>query len=140
MTSDPREQLGRLVRETWVACAEEAGDTKPSHLTGWDDLDEDMREVDMRIGEAVAAFALPDADPVPGDAGRDLRREALAVAYTAGRAAERERIRQQSPVCTPMAPPNVLCMECLRPLCRSCGACECPDNSESLCGAGKPDD
>jgi len=92
VTSDPREQLGRLVRETWVACAEEAGDTKPSHLAGWDDLDEDMREVDMRIGEAVAAFALPDADPVPGDAGRDLRREALAVAYTAGRGAERERI------------------------------------------------
>ena len=94
MTSDPREQLGRLVRETWVACAEEAGDTKPSHLTGWDDLDEDMREVDMRIGEAVAAAALPDADPEPEDAGRDLRREALAVAYTAGRGAERERIRQ----------------------------------------------
>jgi len=92
MTPDPREQLGRLVRETWVACAEEAGDTKPSHLTGWDDLDEDMREVDMRIGEAVAAAALPDADPVPEDAGRDLRCEALAVAYTAGRGAERERI------------------------------------------------
>ena len=90
--TDPREQLGRLVRETWVACAEEAGDTKPSHLTGWDDLDEDMREVDMRIGEAVAAFALPDADPGPEDAGRDLRREALAVAYAAGREAERERI------------------------------------------------
>ena len=92
MTPDPREQIGRLVCETWVACAEEAGDTKPSHLTGWDDLDEDMREVDMRIGEAVAAFALPDADPVPEDAGRDLRREALAVAYTAGRGAERRRI------------------------------------------------
>lgn len=50
------------------------------------------------------------------------------------RADERERIRQQPPVCPPGAPPNVLCMTCFRPLCRSCGACECPDNSESLCG------
>jgi hypothetical protein len=31
-------------------------------------------------------------DPEPEDAVRDLRREALAVAYTAGRGAERERI------------------------------------------------
>ena len=94
MTSDPREQLGRLVRETWVAWAREQAHPHAGWLTGWDELDEGQREVDMRIGEAVAAAALPDADPVPEDAGRDLRREALAVAYTAGRGAERERIAE----------------------------------------------
>ena len=41
MTEPIREQRGRLVRETWV--------------TGWDDLDADQREVDMLIGEDVAA-------------------------------------------------------------------------------------
>jgi hypothetical protein len=50
-----REALGRLVRETWVAWAREQPDPKPSWLTGWDELDEGQREVDCRIGEAVAA-------------------------------------------------------------------------------------
>ena len=92
MTSDPREQLGRLVCEAWQALAREQAHPDAKWLTGWSDLDEDRREVYMRIGEAVAAAALPGADPVPEDAGRDLRREALAVAYTAGRGAERRRI------------------------------------------------
>jgi hypothetical protein len=50
-----REDLGRIVRETWVAWAREQPDPKPSWLTDWDDLDAGQREVDMRIGEAVAA-------------------------------------------------------------------------------------
>jgi len=50
-----RESLGRLVRETWVEWAREQPNPKPGWLTGWDDLDEGQREVDMRIGEAVAA-------------------------------------------------------------------------------------
>ena len=33
---------------------------KPSWLTGWDDLDEGQREVDMRIGEAVIVHTEPD--------------------------------------------------------------------------------
>jgi hypothetical protein len=49
-----RERLGCLVRETWVAWAREQPGPKPSWLTGWDDLDEGQREVDMRIGVAVA--------------------------------------------------------------------------------------
>jgi hypothetical protein len=54
--ADPREPLGRLVRETWVAWArEQPRPWKASHLTGWDDLGADDREVDMRIGAAVAA-------------------------------------------------------------------------------------
>jgi hypothetical protein len=54
MTVD-REALGRLVRETWVKWAAEQPFPKQSWLTGWDHLDTDQREVDMRIGEAVAA-------------------------------------------------------------------------------------
>jgi len=53
--ADEREQLGRLVRETWVAWAGEQPDPKPSWLAGWDELDDGQREADMRIGEAVAA-------------------------------------------------------------------------------------
>jgi hypothetical protein len=52
--ADPREPLGRVVRETWVAWAREQSDPKPSWLTGWDELDAGQREVDMRIGAALA--------------------------------------------------------------------------------------
>ncbi len=45
---------GRIVRETWVACASEQDDPKPSHLIDWDELDEWNKEVDRRIGDAVA--------------------------------------------------------------------------------------
>ena len=57
-----REALGRLVRETWVKWASEQPGPKPSWLTGWDDLDDGQREVDMRIGEAVAAAERDRAD------------------------------------------------------------------------------
>ena len=49
------EDLGRLVRETWVKWASGQPDPKPSWLTGWDELDAGQREVDCRIGETVAA-------------------------------------------------------------------------------------
>ena len=49
------ETLGRLVRDAWVAWAREQPDPKPSWLVGWDDLDDGQREVDMRIGQAIAA-------------------------------------------------------------------------------------
>ena len=57
---DPREPLGRLVRETWVAWACEQRDRKLSWLVPWDNLDDGQREVDMRIGEAVANYALTE--------------------------------------------------------------------------------
>ncbi|HEY6493284.1 MAG TPA: hypothetical protein VIZ43_08430 [Trebonia sp.] len=50
-----REELGRRVREIWVAWASEQPDPKPSWLASWDDLDDGQREADMRIGEGVAA-------------------------------------------------------------------------------------
>jgi hypothetical protein len=55
-----REDLGRLVRQTWVDWAREQPDPKPSWLMPWEDLDDGQREVDMRIGEAVATAAQYD--------------------------------------------------------------------------------
>jgi hypothetical protein len=55
VTEPIREQRGRLVRETWVTWAKRQRRPHDSWLIGWDDLDEDQREVDMLIGEAVAA-------------------------------------------------------------------------------------
>lgn len=50
-----REELGRVVRGVWVTWAREQADARHSWLVPWDDLDDGQREVDMRIGEAVAA-------------------------------------------------------------------------------------
>lgn len=50
-----QETLGRLVRETWVKWAREQPAPKPAWLASWDELDQGQREVDTRIGEAVAA-------------------------------------------------------------------------------------
>lgn len=50
-----REELGRLVRTTWVKWAREQPSPKPSWLLPWGCLNEPDREVDRRIGEAVAA-------------------------------------------------------------------------------------
>ena len=58
---DPREPLGRIVRETWVAWAREQYRPKPSWLLLWEELDNGQREVDMRIGAAVAVRAIRDA-------------------------------------------------------------------------------
>lgn len=49
-----RVALGMLVRAVWVAWAREQPDAKPSWLAGWAELDDGQREVDCRIGEAVA--------------------------------------------------------------------------------------
>lgn len=51
--TDPRELLGRWVRQVWVRWASEQDDPKPSWLLGWVELDDGQREVDMRIGEAL---------------------------------------------------------------------------------------
>ena len=59
--TDDREPLGRIVRETWVAWAREQYRPKPSWLLLWEELDNGQREVDMRIGAAVATRAIADA-------------------------------------------------------------------------------
>jgi len=53
-----REQLGRLVRETFVRQASRRPDAKPSHLVPWERMPEEERETDRLIGEAVAAAAV----------------------------------------------------------------------------------
>ena len=53
----PDEVLGRLVRGVWCRWAREQPDAKASWLVPWDGLDEGQREVDIRIGRAVAKAA-----------------------------------------------------------------------------------
>lgn len=49
-----RDFLGSLVRHTWVEWAKKQNDPKPLWLVPWSELDEDNKEVDRLIGEAVA--------------------------------------------------------------------------------------
>lgn len=57
---DARERYGRLVRETWIGWAREQPNPKPSWLVPWEGLSEPDREVDRRIGEALAVQARAD--------------------------------------------------------------------------------
>jgi hypothetical protein len=54
------ESLGRLVREVWVKWAREQPDVgeHPNWVLPWEALGERDREVDRRIGQAVAGEAL----------------------------------------------------------------------------------
>jgi glutathione S-transferase len=56
-----RERLGQIVRETWVEWADRQPDKldHPHWCIPWQDLRERDKEVDRRIGEAVA-FAVAD--------------------------------------------------------------------------------
>jgi hypothetical protein len=58
MATDPREPLGRIVHEKRLAFNSEK--ERPFVLQSWEDRDEGQRELDMRIGSAVAARALAD--------------------------------------------------------------------------------
>lgn len=84
-----REQLGREVREEWVAFTREQPNPKPHHLLPWEELDEANKEVDRRIGERLWCagwvrayhdlwdiFARANADEPPPD-----ERLAAAIAY-----------------------------------------------------------
>jgi hypothetical protein len=51
--AEPRELLGRLVRQAWLKWAREQPEQKPSWLVPWEELDDGQREVDMRIGDAL---------------------------------------------------------------------------------------
>ena len=63
MTAGGHELYGRIVRETWVNWALEQPDIKdhPSWVKPWDELAWRDKEVDMRIGAAVAVQAVADA-------------------------------------------------------------------------------
>jgi len=66
-----REQLGRMVREIWVKWAREQPNPKPSWLKPWEELSEPDREVDRRIGEGIARYALEQARPDGSSAAPD---------------------------------------------------------------------
>jgi hypothetical protein len=55
VTADPREQYGQMVRSVWTEWALEQASPKESWLLPWCMLDDGQREVDKRIGAAVAA-------------------------------------------------------------------------------------
>jgi hypothetical protein len=65
VTTHTPDDLGRIVRRVWVEfCLETGHIAKPGHIAPWEDLDEWAREVDRRIGVAVASAVLaaaPDA-------------------------------------------------------------------------------
>lgn len=49
------DELGHIVREAWVAYCIETGRTeRPDHIAPWEQMDEWSKEVDRRIGTAVA--------------------------------------------------------------------------------------
>jgi hypothetical protein len=55
MRAEHRNDLGRMVREEWIAWATEQADIAehPHWLTSWDELPERDKEVDRRIGERL---------------------------------------------------------------------------------------
>jgi hypothetical protein len=60
-----REELGRAVREEWIAWAKEQPAPKTSWLVPWEDLPEADREVDRRIGERLYSRGLDDGASPP---------------------------------------------------------------------------
>lgn len=46
-----REELGKIVRWAWVEYCLEIHDTKPSHIAPWEELPEQDKEADRRIGD-----------------------------------------------------------------------------------------
>lgn len=45
--------LAQIVREAWVSYCRETGDTKPSHVASWDELNAWDKEADRRIAAAI---------------------------------------------------------------------------------------
>lgn len=69
-----REQLGRRVREVWIAWAREQPNPKPSWLVPWEGLSEPDKEVDRRIGAAIWCDAMAQMGVMD-----DLRQLAVRV-------------------------------------------------------------
>lgn len=67
-----REDLGKMVRDEWVAWAKEQPNPKPSWLVPWDGLSEPDKEVDRRIGERLYRAGMHDAIKLAVESGRLL--------------------------------------------------------------------
>ncbi len=79
-----REALGQKVREVWIDWASEQPNPKASWLVPWEGLSEPDREVDRRIGEALAAVGAgwvrgPVDQPVVADAVPTVSVQELAL-------------------------------------------------------------
>ena len=81
--TDPREALGRIVNETRIAFAAEQEDERGAKwfIRPWEERAPSQRELDMRIGSAVAVRAVADAKL------RNERLEAQIFALDANRPA-----------------------------------------------------
>jgi hypothetical protein len=82
--TDEREPLGRLVHDTRLACEADRAAAEGRdrfNLPPWEERDDFQRELDMRIGSAVAVRAVADAKL------RNDRRDAQLFAFGAHRAA-----------------------------------------------------
>jgi hypothetical protein len=53
-THNKLDWLGKLVREAWIRWASKQENPKPSWLEPWENLSEEMKEVDRQIGAAIA--------------------------------------------------------------------------------------
>lgn len=53
-----RDQLGRMVRESWIRWAKCQPNPKPSWLVPYDELSESDKEADRIIGEDIARLTL----------------------------------------------------------------------------------
>lgn len=65
MDNVSRETLGRVVRDAWIAWAEEQPNAKPSWLVPWDLLAEPDKEADRRIGQAVKDYVSRETSGKP---------------------------------------------------------------------------
>jgi hypothetical protein len=56
MDKELREFCGKMIRYKWVKRCIETGDTKPSHLVPWEELNENDKEMDRILGETLYIF------------------------------------------------------------------------------------
>lgn len=52
------DDLGQEIRRVWVDLARQDPRSKPSHLIEWDELDEQNRAIDRKIGQALLKLIL----------------------------------------------------------------------------------
>lgn len=92
MNDEKREELGKIVREEWIAWAKEQPNPKPSWLVPWEGLSESDKEVDRRIGSALYRIGMED-DIGALVAGVQVRKAVQLMDELAAAKAEIERLK-----------------------------------------------
>jgi len=62
LDTDLTEELGKLVRSTWVNWAKSLPLAKQSWLTPWEELDDQQKEIDRLLGKTVWEAALASSN------------------------------------------------------------------------------